>query len=73
MHVNSGLSLIDILFHESFGILNSLMHELSKKPGKIFRKANSLMHELSKKPGKIFREGLNPTLTKYFTRFFTAR
>ena len=40
------MSFIDILFHANFGILKFLMHELSKKPGKIVRHASSLMHEL---------------------------
>jgi hypothetical protein len=38
--------MIDKVFHEKFGILKCLMHELSRKPSKIFREANSLMHEL---------------------------
>ncbi len=40
------MSMIDKVFHENFRILNFLMHELSRKPGKIFRKENLLMHEL---------------------------
>jgi hypothetical protein len=42
------MSFIAIVFHANFDILKCLMHELSKKPGNIFRQVNSLMHELFK-------------------------
>ncbi len=59
MHANSHMSFIGRIFHENFGTLNILMHELSEKLGNIFPRAKFLMPELFH-------------LATYFVRYLTS-
>ena len=59
------MSSIDKVFHEEFCALHFLMHELSKKPGKIFREAIFLMHELL-----LLKQNMSQGITSHSDKIF---